>query len=782
MSSRSVFKRVRSYVRLQWQVQSFRRTAVTFVCVLAALLVVDRALPFKPFIPYAQIVTAADGTVVQAFLSADQKWRMKTELAEISPLLRQAIVYKEDRWFYWHPGVNPIAIVRAAVMNLSHLRVQSGASTITMQVARLLQPRPRTLVSKLIECVHALQLELHYSKDEILQMYLNLVPYGGNIEGVKAASLLYYDRLPQQLSLAQVVCLSVIPNRPTTLRLGEQNPEILSQRDLWLHRFAQREVFRKEMIDDALREPLVLKRVAIPRWAPHYALRLRSRFPNRPIIQSTLSAKAQQLCTQLCFNYVQRTKMLGIYNCAVMVLNNQTRNVEAYVGSADFNDKAHAGECDGVQALRSPGSALKPLLYAQAIDQGLLTPKTIVTDVPLNYNGYSPENYDQTFHGAVSVEQALAQSLNIPAVKVLHDIGVQPFAQKLNTLGFRDIKADAANVGLSLALGGCGVRLEELAQMYSCFASGGIVRPLHWIPEDVDTNGRRIVSPASAFMVTDILTQLTRPDLPVNFMSATHVPKVAWKTGTSYGRRDAWSVGYNKKYTIAVWVGNFSGEGIADLTGSTSATPLLFELFNSLDYNATSEWYKAPADVDFRIVCAETGLPPGEYCDKTVTDYFVPTVSPARKCEHVRRIAVSPDGRMSYCTSCLPRGAYRTMMVKSYAPELLSYYKSERVAVQIAPPHNPACTRVEREQGPRINSPTDGKSYIVNRNDDAPMMLSASVSADVENVYWYLNDKLLSESKASESLFFKPQRGRNKISCCDDKGRNTNIFVMVDWE
>ncbi len=784
---RARLRRVVTILHKKWQAAPRLRNTLRVLyrgglVLMLMVLVLDLLFPFTPRVSYAQIITASDGSVVHAFLSSDQKWRMKTELQEISPLLRTTIVRKEDRWFYWHPGVNPFAIVRAALFNVWTHRIGSGASTISMQVARLLQPRSRTLWSKLLEAFHAIQLEIHYSKDEILQLYLNLVPYGGNIEGVKAASLLYFDRLPLQLSLAQVVTLAVIPNRPTSLRLGEQNPEILRQRNVWLQRFDAASVFAHDRIVDAMQEPTVLKRVDVPRWAPHYALRLKDRFPSEDIIHSTLNARAQHDCAVLCYNYIQRTKMLGIYNCSAMVINNQTQDVEAYIGSADFSDRLHAGQCDGIQALRSPGSALKPLLYAMAIDKGLLTPKTVLSDVPVDYNGYAPENYDQNFHGAVTVEQALAQSLNVPAVKVLHDIGVQPFAAKLSALGFKSIAPDAANVGLSLALGGCGVRLEEMAHLYSCFAAGGRLRALHWLQSDRDTMSKQMISPGASFMVTDILTQLTRPDLPVNYLSATHVPKVAWKTGTSYGRRDAWSIGYNKRFTIAVWVGNFSGEGIADLSGASSATPLLFSLFNALDYNATGDWYSAPKDVDFRLVCAESGLVPGEYCDKTVTDYFIPTVSPAQRCSHVQLIPVSQDGRMSYCTSCLPKAGFKRILVRNYAPELLAYYKREHIAVELPPPHNPLCTRVEHDHAPHISSPSAGKSYLVSRTDKNPLMLACTVAPDVREVYWFLNDKLIQEALPTAQVFIKPQRGRNKISCSDDKGRNTDIFVQVDWE
>lgn len=777
--------RIRLYV-LQLFAYKQMRFAFAFVVGFCLLfLIVDLLFPVRTEIAYSQVITDRHGVVLHAFLSNDDKWRMKTELWEVSPGFLRAIENKEDRWFRWHFGVNPIAIGRAVAQNILAGKKESGASTITMQVVRLLEPRPRTLLSKLIESWRATQLELHLSKDEILTLYITLLPYGGNIEGVKAASLLYFDRLPTTLSLAQCVELAVIPNKPTTLRIGESNPSIVPQRNKWLSIFKERGVFDASQLQSALTEPNSMQRVDAPKRAPHFAWLMKRKFPNEPTVQTLLSARVQNVAQTLAYNYVQRIKLLGIHNAAVVVVNNTTRAVEAYIGSPNFEDKQHHGEVDGTIAIRSPGSALKPAVYAMGFDKGLCTPKSAINDVPINFDGYAPDNFDKKFNGKVTVEQALAQSLNIPAVKVTNELGVLPLVQKLAELGFNQIKKDERKMGLSLSLGGCGVRLTELAGLYSCFANGGVFAPLKFIPSD--TLQRSVTKPfsaASSFMITEILTSLTRPDMPLGYES-TRLPKVAWKTGTSYGRRDAWSVGYNKQYTIAVWIGNFDGSGNPLITGASLATPLLFDIFNSLQTattNVSLEWFVQPTNLDFRLVCAESGLPPNEFCSNTIMDYFIPTVSNAQKCEHLKEVAISADGKYSYCTTCLPSAGYKKQLYPNLAPDLIAFYRAEHIQFLEPPTHNPACTRIFEESAPKITSPTNGKEYIINRNDKDPMLLSCSCANDVHTVYWFVNDKLIAQTSAQEHIFFTPVRGKNKISCSDDKGRNSNVYITVQWE
>ncbi|HEY0109276.1 MAG TPA: penicillin-binding protein 1C, partial [Fibrella sp.] len=454
---------------------------------LLGLFLLDRVFPPLTRVAYSTLVTAADGTTLHAFLNRDDKWRMYATLDEITPRLRQAILQKEDRWFYWHPGLNPVAMVRAAGRNLFSGRRTSGASTITMQVVRLLEPRPRTYLSKLIEVVRAVQLEAHLSKDEILQLYLNLIPYGGNVEGIKSASMIFFGKPPQLLSLAEITTLAIIPNRPSSLRLGDNNADIVDARNVWLRRFAKSGTFNAKAVQDALNEPLNARRRPAPNQAPHLSLRLRTEQPDVPIIVSTLQPGVQAATERLVRQYVDRVKAQNIHNAAVLVINNQTGAVEAYIGSAEFDNPFDGGQVDGVRAVRSPGSALKPLLYALAMDRGLITPKSRINDVPTNFGAgsgsYEPDNYDRHFNGPVTAEFALANSLNIPAVKLLREVSTPSFVGTLRQAGFRTVQKQANDLGLSMILGGCGVTLEELTQSYTAFANGGQIRPVTFVAD-----------------------------------------------------------------------------------------------------------------------------------------------------------------------------------------------------------------------------------------------------------------------------------------------------------
>jgi penicillin-binding protein 1C len=744
----------------------------------------DFAFPFRPQVPYSTQVLAADGSVLHAFLSRDDKWRLQTELTEITPLLRKTLIQKEDRFFMYHPGVNPLALGRAALRNLLTGRRTSGASTITMQVVRLLQPRKRTYGSKFIEILRAFQLELHYSKAEILQLYLNLVPYGGNIEGIKSASLIYFGKPPQLLSLAEITALAIVPNRPSSLRPDVHTGALVEARNAWLRRFRSQGLFEDKIIEDALREPLDVRRRSAPRAIPHLALRLKREYPDAPTIRTGIRPQKQRQTEDLVKNYVDRLRAMNIHNAAVLIVNNETMAVEAYVGSADFTNPYDGGQVDGIRAVRSPGSTLKPLLYATAFDKGLLTPKTVLNDVPTNFGGYEPENFDQRFNGPVTVEFALANSLNIPAVKVLKDVSTPALVGQLKKAGFQTVSKQAPDLGLSLILGGCGVTLEELTRLFAAFAQEGKVRPLSLglpagLPEPKGNSGTEIISPGAAFLITNVLTQVTRPDLPTNFDNTYHLPRIAWKTGTSYGRRDAWSVGYNKRYTVGVWVGNFSGAGVPELSGAETATPLLFSIFNSLDYNSPKGWYRAPESVTMRKVCAVSGDIPSDFCPHPIADYHLMGVSPYRRCAHRKWVFTDEAEKITYCPACLPATGYVRRSFANPAPELIAYYELKKLPYEKQPPHNPACERVFGEGAPLIVSPNQGSEYYIRREEPQQLMLSCQAANNVEEVYWYINDKLFQKSKPTDAVFVSPPPGRVKISCSDDKGRNTDIWIAV---
>ncbi|GAB3180423.1 penicillin-binding protein 1C [Telluribacter humicola] len=735
--------------------------------------------PFRPAVSYSTQITAADGTLLHAFLSPDDKWRLYTQLSELTPLLRKTLIYKEDKYFYYHPGVNLLAMGRAALRNLLTGRRTSGASTITMQVVRLLEPRHRTYTSKLIEVIRALQLEWHYSKDEILQLYLNLVPYGGNIEGIKAASLLYFGKPPQLLSLAEITALTIVPNRPSSLQPGRHNTRLREERNRWLRQFEKEALFEKSTIEDALNEPLHVRRLQPPRRAPHLAWRLKREQPGQPVIHTTVHPQRQAQTETLVRNYVNRLRSLNIHNAAVVVVNNQTGAVEAYVGSADFNNPFDGGQVDGVRAVRSPGSTLKPLLYATAFDKGLLTPKSVLNDVPTNFGGYEPENFDQRFNGPVTVEFALANSLNIPAVKVLKDLHTSTLVEQLRKAQFRTVHKQARDLGLSLILGGCGVTLEELTQLFAAFAHDGQFRPLRYLTDADTTRGEALTSSEASFLITNVLTQVVRPDLPTNFDHTYHLPRIAWKTGTSYGKRDAWSVGYNRRYTVGVWVGNFSGEGVPELSGATIATPLLFDIFNTLDYNSPRGWYHPSANLASRTVCAASGDIPDEFCENKIVDYYIMGVSPYRRCQHRRWAFTDAAHKSTYCTHCLPEQGYISQSFPNLAPELIAYYESKKVPYEKLPPHHPACERVFGKGAPLIVSPNADSEYYLPVGEAQQLQLSCQAANDVQEVYWYVNDRLHQRSSPGEAVFISPPPGRVKISCSDDKGRNSDVWIVV---
>ncbi|TPG72373.1 penicillin-binding protein 1C [Hymenobacter nivis] len=775
-----------------------RRAGWALLGLLVAAVLLDRLFPLPPAPQYSPLVTAADGTVLHAFLNPTQKWRMKTELHEITPALQRAIIYKEDRYFRYHFGVNPGAVVLAAGRNLFGRGRTTGASTITMQVARLLEPKARTFGNKTLEMLRAVQLEAHYSKAEILQLYLNLVPYGSNIEGVKSAALLYFQQPPDYLSLAQTVALAVIPNQPRVLVLGRNNAQILAKRNHWLHQMQRDRLFPAQDLADALAEPLDAQRHGAPTLAPHLARRLVAQFPGQPIIASTLRRGPQAKAEDLTLNYVRRLRALGITQAAVLVVNNRTRAVEAYVGSSDFRDAASAGQVDGVRAVRSPGSTLKPLLYGLAFDRGLATPKVQLPDVPTDFNGFRPENFDKNCQGEVTVERALVYSLNIPAVRLLADLGVPAFTDKLRQAGFRTVARAAPRLGLSTVLGGCGATLEELTGLYAALADGGQYAPLRLTAGGPRTGGEipeatkkgtgpsetPLLSPAAAFLVTDILAQRTRPDLPLGYENSLRLPKIAWKTGTSYGRRDAWSLGYNRDYTIGVWVGNFSGQGSPALTGADVATPLLFDLFNALAYNSPNHWVAPPSTLDFRLVCAESGLVPGEHCAHQILDYYLPGQSSARRCEHVKEVFVSADGALSYCRACVPPGGYRRQLFANPLPEVLAYRAAQGLPAPRLPPHNPACRLVRgADDGTAaplaITSPLPHAEYLLNRGEQQQLLLSCAAGPEVRQVFWYVNDRFLRAAGAAERVFFRPSPGPVKVSCADDHGRNVDVQLLV---
>jgi penicillin-binding protein 1C len=771
--------KLRFKITRQSVIQVFKRLGAGLLGLIVLFFLLHWIFPLPDKVEYSTMITDNKGELINASLTKDQKWRMKTELDEISPLLQKTIIAKEDKYFYSHPGVNPLAVIRAFFKNMFRMKRTSGASTITMQVARALEPGKRTIWNKIREMFRAFQLELRYSKKEILQLYLNLVPYGGNIEGVKAASLLYFKKNPDHLSLAEITALSIIPNRPSSLVMGKNNDVIVAERNRWLRKFAADKVFTAKEIEDALAEPLHAVRGSVPHYAPHLSYKLKKQ--GGYFIRTHIDLNTQLKTEKLVEDYTRSQRLKGIKNAAVIILNNKTHKVISYVGSSGFTDTTDGGQVNGAAAIRQPGSTLKPLLYAMCFDEGLLTPKMIMTDVPINYQGYAPENYDQKFNGYVTVEYALEHSLNIPAVKGLQLLGHDKLIQKLADCNFNQVKKDQHKLGLSMILGGCGTTLEELTGLFSSFANKGIFYSPSYTSADTVHKKVTLISDGAAYMIDEILSKVNRPDFPLSWSATEKMPKIAWKTGTSYGRRDGWSIGFNKNYTVGVWCGNFSGVGVPDLSGAETATPLLFKIFNTIDYDSDEDWFRPPEDCEERLVCSETGLPPGENCTGKILDKFIPLISSTRPCNNRQEVLLSVDEKISYCKTCMPESGYKKKLMRITEPEMQAYFSENGMSYEKIPPHNENCEVIFKGNAPHITFPINGSEYLISKKNPEPLMLTCKTAADVNKVYWYIDNKFFKAAHPAEKQFFLPTEGPVKISCTDDKGRNRNIRIVVKF-
>ena len=761
---------------------SFIKSRILFGFITAIVLIflLDRIFPLPDQKPFSTVIYDKNGNMLTAYLSKDDKWRMQIHLNEVSPELIKAVIEKEDGWFRWHLGFNTYSIIRAAFQNIISNKRVSGASTITMQVARMLQPAKRTYLNKFIEVLRAVQLELHYSKNEILEMYFNLLPYGGNVEGVKSASYIYFNRPPNKLSLSQLILLTVIPNNPNELRLDRDIKNAVRSRNKWIMYFRERNTFKAEELKDAVEEPVAVNRYAIKNEAPHFCQYILNNCPGDDI-QTTLNLSIQKTSEKLLSGYVKRISSKGISNGAAIIIENKTNSIAGYCGSNDFDDTLCSGQINGITSIRSPGSTLKPALYALAFDDGILTPAMKLFDIPTDFNGYEPEDFDSKYRGPVTASFALVNSLNIPAVQLLQQTGISKFISFLGKAGFTEISKNKNQLGLSLILGGCGVRLEQLAGLYSAFAHNGKLYTLNYLKEkNIDEEKPvPLVSPGASYLISTILNLNERPDFPKELLYSTDLPKIAWKTGTSYGKRDAWAIGFNPDYTIGVWLGNFDGRGAADLSGAGIAVPFLFELFNSIDFKPEKSWFDKPDDVLERNVCSETGLLPGEFCKSLTRDYYIKNVSPNIKCDLYKTYYVNENETIRYCTECLPRTGYKKVIYPFFKPELTLWYLKNKIHFKLPPPHNPLCTAKHFGDGPKILSPLENYEYYVEKNTPQELLLQAASDPSVKQQFWYIDDKFYKKSKPGDKIFFTPKEDTTLIACMDDLGRKESVIIKV---
>jgi len=612
------------------------------------------ALPKPPLlddIPFSTVVRDRDGGVLRITLAADDRLRVFTPLAAISPRIVAATLFHEDRYFDEHPGVNPVSLARAAARWLAGSS-RGGASTITMQVARLRGGlQTRTFAGKCAQVFEALCLERHYSKRQILEAYFNLTPYGGNIEGVVAAAEIYLRHGPANVSWPEAVTLAVIPQSPARRApAAETNPALAA---------AHARLYTEMLTAGKLRDPL--GRAYALRWdgtlpaaAPHFVNAILGDAGGAREVRTSVDMAVQRLVESRISAFVRARDSLGVRNAAAMLVDARTMEVVASVGSADFGNRAIQGQVDGTRSPRSPGSTLKPLIYGLAMDQGLIHPQSLLLDAPQRFADYSPDTFDREYCGPISAADALARSRNVPAVELAARLRKPNFYEFLRAAGVA-LREDETSYGLSLALGGAEVKMRDLVRLYAMLADGGMLRSLRPRENDPEGSRVRVLSPEAAFLTLDMLARIPRP----GETDADAARTVAWKTGTSFGFRDAWSVAVFDHYVLAVWVGNFNGTGNPAFVGRTCAAPLLFSIIDELvDSGRVRLGPLVPPpganlkQVDF---CAVSGDLPGPFCSHRTQGWFIPGVSPIATCAVHQAVwvdAVSGLRRLENAGSC----------------------------------------------------------------------------------------------------------------------------------
>ena len=519
----------------------------------------------------SHIVLDREGRLLRAYATADGRWRLAANVTDVDPRFLKLLLAYEDKRFHEHHGVDPLAIGRAAIQLIHQRRIVSGGSTLSMQVARLLEPREhRSFTAKLRQVIRALQLEYALNKQEILGLYLTLAPYGGNLEGIRAASLAYFGKEPRRLSLGEAALLVALPQSPEGRRPDRHAARAQAARDRVLDRAVAQAIVPLDEIARAESEIVPQARKALPALAPHSGDRVVAQEPNSRIHRLTLDAPLQARLETLAR---ERAIALGPeISVAMIAVDNASGEVHARVASSDYFDRRRAGQVDMTQALRSPGSTLKPFIYGLGFEDGLIHPETLIEDRPARYGGYTPENFDLTFQGTVTIRKALQLSLNVPAIAVLGKVGVNRLSARLTEAGAGLVLPKGEAPGLAMGLGGVGITLNDLTMLYAGLARGGIAQPLIEKQGEVPDHQHRMLDPVAAFYIGNALMGAPPPD------NAPH-NRVAFKTGTSYGYRDAWAVGFDGRMTVGVWVGRPDGSPVPGLVGRASAAPILFDAF-----------------------------------------------------------------------------------------------------------------------------------------------------------------------------------------------------------
>lgn len=716
-------------------------------------------------------------------LTEDQKYRFFLPLKSISPLFIQATLLQEDKYFFDHPGINGISLIKAAWRTYI-LHHRQGASTITMQVARLaFHLNSHSLPGKIQQIIRALQIEWHYTKPEILEAYLNLAPYGNNIEGIEAASLIYYHQSAEKLTLPQALTLSVIPQNPSKRGINTFHYEkLLKARSNLFQRWLQAHP-QDKILSPQINLPLANYSISqLPFLAPQFVNEVLRQNAGAHEITTTLDLNLQNAIENVLQTFLKQKSDLGIHNASIILLDSNTMAVKALIGSGNFFDAKIEGQVDGTLAQRSPGSTLKPFIYALALEQGLIHPASILKDAKMSFGSYDPENFDYHFLGPISARDALILSRNVPAIYLANKLthpSLYDFLREANI----PLKSESF-YGLALVLGGAEMSMQKLVALYALFPNGGIFHSLRFTENQKMGLGKRFLSPEASFLVYDMLSHNPRPD-QVDLRSAiSHHVNIAWKTGTSSGYRDAWAIGVFHHYVLAVWLGNFDGKRNPALIGGLTAAPLFFNILdsiqNQLDQKDASGFDPSHLHLTKIPVCAASGLLPTPYCPNTKLTWFIPGISPITKDSVFREVMIDPKTGLRSC-HFNPKNKFE--IYEFWPSDLLVLFKEGGLKRRTPPPFSPDCNITEASLNglpPKITSPNPSLIYSISlKNPQKTIPLSAIGEADVRTFYWFLNKEYLGQSTRDVPLLWQARPGQYQVRVVDNFGRANSLRLTV---
>lgn len=776
--------------------QNFKKIIISAIIILLSLLIWFYFAVPRPLFeaPYATLLETPEGELLGARIASDGQWRFPAP-DSVPVKFEKCLLQFEDRHFYRHPGVNPLSLARAMVQNIRERRIVSGGSTLTMQVARLARPpKSRSISNKLIEIIWALNLELRYTKKEILTLYSAHAPFGGNVVGIEAAAWRYYNRPPHLLSWAESATLAVLPNAPSLIFPGKNDSLLLHKRNRLLDKLKANGTFDEVTLQLAKAEPLPRQTYRLPDESYHL-LEWAIRDQRGKRIATTLDIHLQEQVNRALLRHARQLAGNRINNVAALVAEVKTGKVLAYTGNVPNLDDQHNGNhVDIIRAPRSSGSILKPFLYAVMTDKGMLAPNQLIEDIPTRLAGFTPLNFSRSYDGAVPASEALARSLNIPAVKMLQQFGVEPFYHFLKNAGTTTLTKPPQHYGLSLILGGSETTLWDLAGMYASLARIVVdyeekdgfypvqpFQPLIWKTDETlkaqPETTQPVLRAASAWLTLHALQQVSRPDEETGWESFADVRHIAWKTGTSFGFRDGWAVGVTRDHVVAVWAGNAYGEGRPGLTGTASAAPLMFEIFGFLPPGRQFD----PPDDELEPVafCRQSGYLPSPYCTDKDT-LFVPKGLQIKQCPFHRVIHIDKDGRYRVSGSCYP---VSQMINKNWfvlPPVQEFYYRRKNPNYAPLPPFRIGCSETETVM--ELIYPREMNRIFIPRQLDGSqgetVFELAHRNPQIE-VHWFVDLEYMGSTINFHQITLKPSTGWHLLTVTDQSGNQLQKRFQV---